>query len=76
MYSIHWSGAGAFHDESILGQYNVPYIIDPANPFNNVYHSGISRHRANNKEDTYGPGDGNWTVFVHYIDSLDLSVSI
>lgn len=73
---LHWSGAGAFHDESILCQYKVPYIIDPANPFNNVYYSGISQHRANNKEDTYGPGDGNWTVFVRYIDSLDLSVSI
>ena len=49
-----------------------PYIIDPANPFNNVYLSGIGKYEANSPEGTYEPGDGNWTQFVCYVDTLDL----
>ena len=46
-----------------------PYIIDPANPFNNVYKSGISRYLADYPEIS---DDGNWTNFVRHINSLDL----
>ncbi len=41
-----------------------PRIIDPANPTNNLYKTGI------------GPGDGDWTLFTRYIDSLDLTKTI
>lgn len=47
-----------------------PYIIDPANPFNNVYKSGIKRCEP------AVPDDGKWTNFVKHIDSLDLSIPL
>ena len=50
-----------------------PYIIDSANPFNNVYISGIGHYDAGSPEGTYEKGDGDWTLFVQNIASLDLS---
>jgi hypothetical protein len=48
--------------------------MDPANPFNNLYISGIHSYRGGNiREDRYNEGDGNWTNMVRYIDQLDLS---
>ena len=73
-HSIHWAGNGAQYDERYLrrhGLLQAPCIIDPANPFNNVYKSGVAYYRG--REDNYGPGDGNWTNMVTYIDHLDLS---
>ena len=49
-----------------------PYIIDPANPFNNVYVTGIGKYKGGRPESSYEPGDGNWTKFVELIDTLQL----
>ena len=57
-------------------QHRAPFIMDPANPYNNLYETGIARYRAGSAEGTYAPGDGNWTVFVRRIDSLDLSQAV
>lgn len=44
-----------------------PRIIDPANPSNNLYKSGVGPN-------PYGVGDGKWATFRHEIDTLDLTV--
>ena len=50
-----------------------PYIIDPANPANNVWYSGFKGYHRGEKPNDYEPGDGNSTVLKRYIDSIDLS---
>ena len=53
-----------------------PRIIDPANPANNLYISGIHNCRPYEKACEYGPGDGNWTVFKREIGTLDLTKTV
>ena len=57
---------------------STPYILDPANPYNNLYLSGIGNYKASEPEAKYkyGPGNGNWTAFVAKIDTLDLSKGV
>ena len=76
MYSLHWTHDGALYSRDYVSYFprrSQPCIIDPANPFNNVYVSGISRYSANSSEGTYEQGDGNWTNFVRYIDTFSLT---
>lgn len=42
-----------------------PRIIDPVNPANNMYLSGVGPV-------DYGPGDGKWSVFAKKVNSIDL----
>ena len=44
-----------------------PHIIDPTNPANNLYLSGIQRGE---------PGKNKWTLLAEKIASLDLSSDI
>ena len=53
-----------------------PRIIDPANPANNLYRTGISSYRPNEKACDYEPGDGNWTVLKRNIGTLDLTRTV
>ena len=71
---IHWDQHGAQYRQHYVDKYHLlqaPCIIDPANPFNNVYRNGLHVYRG--REDNYSEGDGNWTKLVQYIDTLDLS---
>ena len=52
-----------------------PRIVDPANPANNLYETGISG-QTNRKCRDYGDGGGDWWKFVHYVDTLDLTVPV
>ena len=54
-------------------QEQIPHILDPANPFNNLHESGIADYTPGSVEGTYAPGDGNWTEFVRLIDTFTLS---
>ena len=73
-YSIHWTNDGAYYLQRYTSIFPLrPYIIDPANPFNNVYLSGIGKYEANSPEGTYEQGNGKWTTFVRYVSTLDLS---
>lgn len=53
-----------------------PRIIDPANPSNNLYYTGIGQYYPNSKASDYEEGDGDWTLLVRYIDSIDLTKSV
>ena len=45
-----------------------PRIVDPVNPSNNVYLSGVGPV-------TYGPGDGKWDIFARRVGTIDLSIN-
>ena len=51
-----------------------PCIVDPANPANNLYTTGINRCPP--KERDKPGGDGNWTRFKGQIGSLDLTKTV
>ena len=55
---------------------DLPRIVDPANPTNNLYMTGISSYRPNDRARDYEPGDGDWTLFKRYIDTLDLTKTV
>ena len=45
-----------------------PYILDPADPFNNLYETAVKRY------DSGYPGQSNnWGAFARNIGSLDLT---
>ena len=46
-----------------------PVIVDPANPTNNLYKSGVG-------PDPYGPGGGKWGRFREKVRAIDLTVKI
>ena len=50
----------------------IPSILDPGNPFNNVYKSGISTYNPRDVEGTYGIGTGDWTKFATLISQFDI----
>ena len=54
----------------------VPLIQDCANPFNNVYESGIGKYSSRDPEGTYRPGTGNWTKFAELIHTFDINHSV
>ena len=53
-----------------------PYIVDPANPANNMWFSGFKRYAAGEKPNDYEPGDGNSTVLKRHINTMDLSIAV
>ena len=73
-FSVHWDSSNYIMTTSGLGPtVTLPpscqgtRILDPANPFNNVYRSGVS-----NSSDTKDV-ETEWDLIVRRIDSLDLT---
>lgn len=55
---------------------SAPYILDPANPYNNLYITGVGPYDPHRHYRQYGEGKGKWVPFVHNVDSLDLTKAI
>ena len=73
--SIYWENYYTLASyQSIIP--SCPRIIDPANPSNNLYQTGIGKYYPNSKASDYEEGDGDWTLLVRYIDSIDLTKSV
>lgn len=52
-------------------------ILDPANPTNNLYETGLVRsYKAYDSTHDYEPGNGNWTQLVANIDTIDLTKTV
>ena len=49
-----------------------PYILDPANPFNNMYLSGVGPYQPGRHFSEYAPGNGKWGPFAEKVHSLEL----
>ena len=54
----------------------VPSILDVANPFNNVYKSGIGNYHCKDPQGSFHPGTGKWSPLVEKIDKFSLSKSL
>ena len=50
-----------------------PYILDPANPFNNLYITGVGPYDPRRHSLRYGDGYSKWVPFVYHVESLDLT---
>lgn len=50
-----------------------PRIIDPANPANNVWKSGLKDYKPNERISDYEPGEGKAYLLKSYINTIDLS---
>jgi len=50
-----------------------PRLLDPANPSNNLYLTGISQYVHDERKKGRFARDGHWTAIKMHIDSLDLS---
>uniref|UniRef100_A0A1X7V266 2'-5'-oligoadenylate synthetase 1 domain-containing protein n=1 Tax=Amphimedon queenslandica TaxID=400682 RepID=A0A1X7V266_AMPQE len=51
----------------------VPSILDVANPFNDVYVSGIGNYHCKDPQGSFHPGTGKWSPLVGKIDTFSLS---
>ncbi len=75
--SVYWEVHYQMRDYPDLLPSRPPRIIDPANPTNNLYKTGIARYyQPNDRAHDNELGDGNWTQFVQNIDSLDLAKTV
>ena len=75
-YSIHVQDASLPYIRIHISMDPRPRIIDPANPTNNLYKTGIRRYGPNERAHDYEPGDGDWTLFKRYIGTLDLTKTV
>ena len=71
--SIYWERCYSLSQYPTLIMPRPPRILDPANPRNNLYVSGVDNYRPYQHCGEYMVRDGNWTVLARLIDSLDLS---
>ena len=53
-----------------------PYILDPSNPYNNLYRSGLKPFQARNDYCHQGVGQDKWDVLAANIRRLDLTKSL
>ena len=63
------------HDYRELFPSYPPRIVDPANPSNNLYETGICG-ASNKRGGDYGEGGGVWDNFVRFVDTLDLTQTV
>lgn len=71
--SIYWEHYYSLTLYPSLVPSKVPRIIDPANPSNNLYDTGIGYYCANEKSSDFEHGDGDWTAFKKNIHTVDLT---
>ena len=71
--SIYWERCYSLGQYPTLIMPRPPRILDPANPANNLYVSGVGSYSAYQHCGEYTVGDGDWSMLTRLIDSLDLS---
>ena len=72
-HSIYWERCYSLNQYPTLVTPRPPRILDPANPANNLYVSGVSSYGSYQHCGEYMVGDGDWSMLNRHIDSLDLS---
>ena len=74
--SIYWEEYYGTRDYPTLFHSSTPRLVDPANPANNVYLSGIGPYPRRKKASEYDLGDGDWSQFVSKVEYFDLEKSV
>ncbi len=73
-FSISWEHCYSLRQHPTLIQPRPPRILDPANPANNLYVTGVSSLiAAHERCGEHKVGGGNWRSLCNNIESLDLS---
>ena len=75
-YSIYWENYYRARDYPTLFPPNTPRLVDPANPANNVYRSGIGSYPPNDRSHDYDLGDGDWSEFARKIDNFNFEKTV
>ena len=75
-YSIYWEEYYSAGDYPTLFPSSTPRLVDPANPANNVYLSGIGPYPRKKKASEYDLGDGDWSEFESKVEYFDLEKSV
>ena len=75
-YSIYWENYYNPGDYPRLFPSSPPRLVDPANPANNVYLSGIGPYPPKERARDYECGDGDWSQFVEKVEYFDLEKSV
>lgn len=70
--SLYWEQCYSLRQYPSLVPPRPPRILDPANPANNLYLTGISGGGPYERTSDYGPGDGDWSALTMHIHSLNL----
>ena len=71
--SIYWERCYSLRQHPSIIAAQPPRIVDPANPANNLYVTGVCSHKPHEQCGEYAVGDGNWSTLTRLIDSLDFS---
>ena len=74
--SIYWENYYNARDYPTLFPSSTPRLVDPANPANNVYQSGIGPYPPKKRPCDYERGDGDWSQFVDKVEHFDLEKSV
>nr|CAC82934.1 putative (2-5)A-2 synthetase [Suberites domuncula] len=75
--NIYWEEYYRARDYPTLFRSSTPRLIDPANPANNVYQSGIGSYPKNQRSHDYADcGDGDWSDFERKVEQFDLEKSV
>ena len=75
-HSVYWAdGLGHFYKRSDYKDLlpSRPRVVNPANPSNNVWVTGVKGYRPGESPSDYDPGDGNTALLKRYIHTIDLS---
>ena len=54
----------------------VPSILDVANPFNDVYKSGIGNYFSKDPQGSFHPGTGKWSPLAEKIVTFNLATPV
>ena len=73
-YSLCWAGDHYFYRKSNYPSLlpSRPRVVDPANPANNVWITGLKSYKRGEVPSDYEPGDGNSTVLKRKIHTIDI----
>ncbi len=71
--SVTWDGKASYErrDYSDLLP-SRPRVLDPANPANNVWKTGLRDYKPGERPSDYEPGDGNRRVLKSLIHTIQL----
>ena len=72
-YSVYWEQCYSLRQYPTLIPPSPPRIMDPANPANNLYLTGVGKYGPYERRGEYEVGDGDWTSLQRLIGTLDLS---
>ena len=70
---MYWERCYSVRQYPSLVPPHPPRVLDPANPSNNLYVTGVASYKPYQQCGEYTVGEGDWSSLSRLIDSLDFS---